>query len=363
MIRRLEARFAKTFHSRYAIAMCNGTATLHAALAAVGVKPGDEVIVPPLTMMSTTFAVLHAGATPVFADVDPDTWTLDPTDVARKVSRKTKAILPVALYGCPPSLDELHRIARARKIAVIEDNAQAVLATYRSHILGSESTFASFSFQNSKALAAGEGGILITSDRALAQSARRFAGLGFGVLGASRVSKAGSQRLKEDPAYERHVSIGWNYAISEPSAAIALAQTERIQEIASQRLAVAALWRIAHQGCSWLIPQSVPAQSQHAYWTYALLLAKHAPVDWQEFHDTFLRCGGDALYAAWQLNYLEPVLIGKRMGRVSYRRGLCPVAESLQPRLLQFKTNMLELSEARAQARALRRAIARCSRS
>jgi len=113
MLNRLERAFAEKFGVGYAISFVNGTATLHAALAAAGVGPGDEVIVPPLTMASTSFAVLHAGALPVFADIDPETWTIDPASIRERITERTKAIVPVAIYGLSPDMDPIMEIAEA----------------------------------------------------------------------------------------------------------------------------------------------------------------------------------------------------------------------------------------------------------
>jgi len=357
VIQRLEERFAAVFGVRYAIALCNGTAALHTALHAVGVQPQDEVIVPPLTMMSTTFGVLHAGATPVYADVHPKTFTLDPAQLEAKITSKTKAIMTVSLYGCPPDMDPILQIARKHKIAVVEDNAQCVLGYYKGKIVGSMSGMASYSFQNSKHIGCGEGGMLITDDEDLALKARRFSCLGYAAIGAQSGKSRAPKAALQDPAYERHICLGWNYRIAESAAAIALGQAERIHELVAKRRQSAALFAKAHLGCSWLTPQELPADGRHAYWTYALKLEERAGLTWHQFRDKYVELGGDGIYAAWMINYLEPVLRGKTMGNQTLVKGLCPVAESLQPRLLQFKTNYLDLELAREKADALTRTI------
>jgi perosamine synthetase len=147
MTNRLEKEFAERFGVKYAIAHINGTATMHSALVAAGIGPGDEVIVPPLTMASTPFAVLHANAVPVFADIDLHTFTIDPEDICRKITLYTKAIIPVALYGLSPDMDQIMDIAREHGLAVIEDDAECFLGYYKGKTVGSIGHMASFSFQ------------------------------------------------------------------------------------------------------------------------------------------------------------------------------------------------------------------------
>jgi perosamine synthetase len=356
-IRRLEETFANTFGVRYAIALCNGTATLHTALDAVGVQPKDEVIVPPLTMMSTTFCVLHAGAIPVYVDVHPKTFTLDPEKIEKSITSRTRAIITVSLYGCPPDMDPILAIAKKHHLAVIEDNAQCFLGYYRKKIIGSMSTMASYSFQNSKHLSCGEGGMLITDDESLALKARRFSCLGYVGLGAASGKSKITRKTIQDPTYERHASLGWNYRMAEPAAAIALAQTERIHELVERRQHIAALFAKAHQGCTWLTPQVLPVEGRHAYWTYALKLESRPGLTWHQFRDKYVELGGDGIYSAWMINYLEPVLRGKTLGEQPFANGLCPVAESLQPRLLQFKTNYMDLRLAEEKASVLTKTI------
>src|SRR5204862_479167 len=146
----------------------NGTASMHAALAAAGIGPGDEVIVPPLTMASTAMCVLHAGAIPVFADVHPDTWTLDTRSVAERVTPRTKGIIPVGLYGLPADMDPLMHIAQKHKLFVVEDDAECFLGEYHGRVAGSMGHASSFSFQSSKHMTCGEGGMITTNDEDLA---------------------------------------------------------------------------------------------------------------------------------------------------------------------------------------------------
>jgi perosamine synthetase len=348
MTKKLEEFFQKQFNVKHAIAHCNGTATMHCGLLAVGVKPGDEVIVPPLTMASTSFAVLHANAVPVFADVDAKTFVISAESIRQKITNKTKAIIVVALYGLSPDMDEIMSIAKEHNLIVIEDNAECYLGYYKGRIVGSLGHMASFSFQSSKHITSGEGGMLITENDEFAEKIRKFNSLGYAGVSASK-AKISKEEI-QDPDYERHIQVGFNFRISELCAAVALAQLERLEELVNVRIKVAEAYGEAVKGCSWLRPQFVPDDYINPYWTYAVVL-EHPEITWHQFREVFQKFGGDGFYAAWKLTYHEPVFRNKNYylpesvvlsdiySKYEYLPGLCQNAEYLQPRLIQFKTN------------------------
>jgi len=348
MTTRLERMFAEVTGVEYAIAFVNGTATMHAALLAAGIGPGDEVIVPPLTMASTTFVVLQAGATPVFADVEQDTLQIDPGSVRDRCSERTRAIIPVALYGMSPDMDALMQVARERDLLVVEDVAETMCATYKGRPLGSIGQVGSFSFQSSKHITSGEGGMVTTDDEELALGIRRVNSLGYAGVG-TRKGKITKDDI-QDPGYARHVSFGFNYRMPELCAAVALGQLERREELVGRRVAVAELFAEAAAGCDWLAPQVTPADRTNSYWTWVARLT-HPSVSWHAFRDRWRANGGDGVYGAWKLTYLEPMFEGQ------FGPGLCPVAERVQPQLLQFKTNYWDWADAERQAGVLRRTL------
>ncbi|MFA5401789.1 MAG: DegT/DnrJ/EryC1/StrS family aminotransferase [Dehalococcoidia bacterium] len=333
MVRRFEEAFARKIGAKYGVACVNGTATLHTALAAAGVGPGDEVIVPPLTMASTAMAVVQCGATPVWGDINPKTWLLSPDKWP--LTKRTKAVIPVTIFGL---LDSLVRLDCLKDLFVLEDDAECVEPG-----MGVFGHAASFSFQSSKHLTAGEGGILLTNDEDLANRMRQFSGLGYASLSAKqgRITKDTIQ----DPNYARHAMIGYNYRMSDLQAAVLLGQTERMEELLSVRLDAARLYSMAIEGCDWLIPQYVPEGHTHTYWCYPILLSEDAPCSWQEFRRRFIQLGGDPFYAAWRLTYQEPAF--------GQYKAHCPVAESIQPRLILLKTNYYD-EDPLKQAEALR---------
>lgn len=359
---RLEQEFARKFGSRFAISFVNGTATMHAALEAAGIGAGDEVIVPPLTMSSTSLAVLHANATPVFADVDPRTWEIDPHSIEANITDKTRGIITVALYGLSPQMAPIMDIAKRKSLFVIEDNAEAFLSTCDGRIAGTIGHCGSFSFQSSKHMTCGEGGMVITDDESLAVRIRKAAGLGYTTL-TSKKAKITKDEI-QSPGFERHDFLGWNYRMSELCCAVALAQLERLDELVAVRNESARLLHdaVISSGCGLLEPQHVPENCKSSWWTFVCKLDTKR-VSWQDFRAAFLRLGGHRYYAAWQLTYLEPLfrdrLFGTRgdMVQRQYARGLCPVAEDLQPKLIQFKTNFWNRSEAAAQADILHRVL------
>lgn len=353
---RMEQKFGETFRAKFSIGHVNGTATMHTALVALGVKAGDEVIVPPLTMSSTALAALHCGAIPVFADVDPETFTLDPKSVRKVITDKTKAMIPVSIYGLSPDYDELRKICTEFKLGMVEDNAECFLGEYKGKLVGEFGEFASFSFQASKHMTCGAGGMLTTNNQDLADRARRFSSLGY----ASVSAKAGTITKKDvqDPNYSRHVAYGFNYRMSEVQAAVALGQIERLRELVDVRVRSARIFEKAVRTTDLLKPQAEPSGYKNSFWAYAVQLQTDRPeTDWYRFRDLFQANGGDGYYAAWKLGYMEPFFQNEVQNYPGvwqkYQKGLCPVSERLQARMIQFKTNYWDLDRAEKQAEIL----------
>ena len=371
MGRRFEQAFAQRYGVAHAIAHCNGTATLHSCLAAAGVAPGEEVIVPPLTAAATAFAVLHQGAIPVFADIDPRTFNIDPESIRRRVTPLTRAIIPVGLYGLSADMDPIMSIAKEHDLAVIEDNAQCFLGTYKGRLAGTTGHLASFSLQASKHITSGDGGVVITDDEKLATAVRKFACFGYHSV-SSNSTGVMPKHERGQPDSIRHDSLGWNYRMSELQAAVALAQTERIDELVERHITAGKFFLEAVGDCSWLRPQHTPDDCVNSYWTFVCIFeADRAGLSWHDFRKRFYELGGDFAYGAWRLSYNEPVFQERRflgggfpvdspIYKGTYRDyspGLCPVAEMLQPKLFQFKTNYMDQDYARQQAHILRKTI------
>ncbi len=357
---RLESSFSDILGVEYSIAHVNGTATMHTALAALGVKQGDEVIVPPLTMSSTALAVLQNGSIPVFADVDLKTFNICPRSIIENISSKTKAIITVALYGLSPEYDEILAICEKHNIRLIEDNAECFLSYYKGKMVGAFGDFSSFSFQASKHLTCGEGGMLCTNNEEFADKARKFSSLGY--AGVSAKQGKITRNDIQDPNYNRHVSLGFNYRLSEGNAAITLGQLERSQELVDIRKKVALIFDEAIGESELVTKQFNPSYCVNSYWSYSFILNTEKPEkDWYRFRDLFQANGGDGFYAAWKLSYFEPLFINEIQNlkgvKQRYEHGLCPNSEFLQPRMIQMKTNYWNIEEAEAQGKILKKTI------
>jgi perosamine synthetase len=223
---RFEREFPRFVGSTHGIATCNGTAAIHLALAALGIGPGDEVIVPTFTYVASVNAISYTGATPVFVDSEPDYWNLDPALLEAAVTERTKAIEVVHLYGHPADMDPVLEVARRYGLVVVEDASEAHGAEYKGRRVGSIGDVASFSFFGNKIITTGEGGMLVTGDEALALRCRHLRGQG--------VSPARTYW---------HDAIGFNYRMTNLVAAIGVAQLERVRDVLARKRRVASLYR------------------------------------------------------------------------------------------------------------------------
>jgi dTDP-4-amino-4,6-dideoxygalactose transaminase len=223
VVHEFEQTFAKRHQAKHCIAVANGTLSLEAGLRALGVGPGDEVIVPPYTFIATANAVRLTGATPVFVDIEPDTYNLDVEQAEKAISKRTKAIIPVHFAGLPVDMDELMLVAHDHEIAILEDAAHAHGSTWQGQPMGTHGDIGSFSLQQSKNLTAGEGGILLTNDDELALKLWSFVNQGRSPAGA----------------WYEHMMLGSNLRITGWQAGVLLAQMERFDEQLQRRQASA----------------------------------------------------------------------------------------------------------------------------
>ncbi len=223
-----EKAFAAYCGVQHGIAVCNGTVALHLALVALGVGPGDEVIIPDFTMIASAFAVCYTGATPVFADADPDTWNISPKSVAAKITPRTRVCMAVHIFGNPCDMAELQTIADSRGIILMEDAAEAHGAELGSFKAGALSKIAGFSFFANKNITTGEGGMVVTDDDGLARACRYHKNLCFPL---------------DSPRTYLHERIGFNYRMSNVHAAIGLAQVEKADYYRDLRIKNGLLYR------------------------------------------------------------------------------------------------------------------------
>jgi perosamine synthetase len=259
-LRRFEESFAAYIGVKHALALSSCTGALHVALLALGIRKGDEVIVPELTWVATANAVLYTGAIPIFADVEEDSWCLDADSVAAKVTSRTKAVLPVHLYGQPARMDRIMAVAKAHNLAVVEDAAPAIGAELRGKRTGSFGHFGCFSFQGAKLLVTGEGGMMVTNDTELYQRAYK-------IWDQGRVP--GSFWIDDN---------GWKYKMSNVQAAVGLGQLERVEELVEAKRRIFCWYALGLRDVPHLrLNREVPG-TRSIYWMSSIYLEESCPL-------------------------------------------------------------------------------------
>ncbi len=338
---------------KYAVACNSGTSGLHMAMYACDIGPGDEVITPGLTVVMDAYAVIHMGATPVFVDVERSTYGISVEEIKKNITDKTKAIITVSLQGLSVDMDPILELAKEKGIVVIDDSAQNILGEYKGRVAGTLADMSVFSFENKKHITSGsEGGMLLTGIEEYAGRARKVGGIGYKHMTASAGRTSLALSDVQDPDYERFDTIGLNYRMSEASAAVGLAQFERINDIVERRIAVAKMFAKAVSGCNWISPQYEPEGYKSSHYTFSF---EYKGLDilgitWKEFYQMYVDMGGDGFYSACVVPYLEPVFQNNENYNKACTKGMCPIAEDLQKKIMQFKTNYRSLSVAQKKA-------------
>ena len=254
-VTRFEEAFARFCDVPHAVSVSNGTVAIHLALHALGIGPGDEVIVPSLTFIATANAVHYTGATPIFADVDPVTWCIDPADVQRRITPRTRAILPVHLYGHPAPMAALQALADEHELLLIEDAAEAHGAEIAGRRVGGLGRIATFSFYANKIITTGEGGMLTTADEALAARCRMLR----------------DHAMPPDRRYW-HDEVGFNYRMTNLQAAVGVAQMERIDSFIRRKREIAALYREGLAGIPGVTFAAELPGCTNVYWMVSALV-------------------------------------------------------------------------------------------
>ncbi|MCA3262790.1 MAG: DegT/DnrJ/EryC1/StrS family aminotransferase [Telmatospirillum sp.] len=254
-VRRFESDFAKLLGVPHAIAVSNGTVALHLALAAYGIGPGDEVIVPDLTFAATINAVLYTGATPVLVDVSADTWNMDPDAVAAAITPRTKAIMPVHLYGQPADMAPILALAKRRGLIVVEDAAEAVGASWNGTPCGAIGDCGTFSFFSNKLVTTGEGGMVVFKDEKIAARAKRLRDHG----------------MNPDRKYW-HDEVGFNYRLTNLQAAIGCAQLEQLEGFLAQKKRISNFYNARFAAVAGIATPAILEGFANSYWVYTILL-------------------------------------------------------------------------------------------
>ena len=254
-VEKFEKMFAEYIGVKHAIFVTSGTAALHLALATLDLKEGDEVIVPDFTMIGSIFPIMYTGATPVFIDVEPDTFNIDVSQLESKITNKTKAIMPVHIYGHSCDMDPVMEIAKKYDIAVVEDAAEVHGGTYKGKRCGSIGTINAFSFYGNKIITTGEGGMVCTNDDALAMRARSLKDL----------AHSPEKRFL-------HTELAFNYRATNLQAAVGLGQMENIDMFLERKKSMAQKYNTLLADIKGITLPTTKDYAENVYWMYALLV-------------------------------------------------------------------------------------------
>jgi perosamine synthetase len=268
-VEEFEKTIADYVGAKYAVAVSNGTAALHVACLAVGVKPGDEVITTPLTFAASANCVLYCGGTPVFADVDSKTYNIDPEDIEKKITSRTKGIIPVHFTGQPCDMDAIHAIAKKYNLWVLEDAAHALGAEYKGKKIGALSDMTEFSFHPVKHITTGEGGMVTTNNSELYERLKLFHTHGI-------THDANQMTHNEGAWYYEQLELGYNYRITDFQCALGISQMKKLPMFLKRRREIAAQYDEAFKNCKAItVPYQAPF-AKNAYHIY-IIQVKNMP--------------------------------------------------------------------------------------
>ncbi|MBF0177586.1 MAG: DegT/DnrJ/EryC1/StrS family aminotransferase [Magnetococcales bacterium] len=264
-VRRFEEAFAAVSGRRHGVAVSNGSDALELSVVALGIGPGDEVIMPAFTIISCAQAVVRAGATPVLVESDPVTWNMRVDQIAAKITPRTRAIMPVHIFGLPVDMDPILALAEKHGLFIIEDNAECIGQHYKGRPCGSFGQISAFSFYANKHVSTGEGGMVLVDDPALADRCRNLRNLSF-----------------EEPRFVHH-RLGWNMRITNLQAAVGLAQVERLDHFIQKKRQMGSRYTEGLRDLSGVrLPLEQTDYARNVYWVYGIVLEKEMPFDARE---------------------------------------------------------------------------------
>ena len=321
-VEEFETAFAEFVGAKEAVAVCNGTAALHTAMAALDIGADAEVIVPPITFAATANAVIFQGGTPVFADVNPDNLLLDPAKVKTKITAKTKAVIAVDYAGHPCDYDELRKICDHHGLALVADTCHSLGAEYKGRKVGTLADLSAFSFHPVKHITTGEGGMIVTDNSRFAERMRRFRHHG--------ISADHRQRAAKGTWYYEMVELGYNYRITDFQCALGLSQLKKAPKWLVRRREIAKRYDDAFVDIKSIEPLKVAKNVSHAYHLYVIKLNSDLlKIDRREFFYK-LREKGIGVNVHYIPIHLHPFY----QDRFGTGVGLCPIAEDAYERLI-----------------------------
>ena len=354
----LEQEFAKKYGVSHAFASTSGTAAIHIAVGAINPNPGDEIITAPITDMGSIAGILYQNAIPVFADIDPDSYNMDPKDIERRITKRTKAIMIVHLFGNPADMDAIMKISRKYKIPVIEDCCQAYMTYYKGKLVGTIGDIGCFSMQQSKHLCAGDGGITITNTNNKKYAERMLL-----------FSDKGWNRTNRGP--RAYLYLGLNYRMNELTAAVALAQLRKVSRTVGKRRSLGNLLTALIKNVRGVKPLKVIEGCKPSYWAYGLKVpgsgeqAKNfAQALNAEGVGTGIGYTGKPIFICSEAMHSKitygtshcPFDCPKADAKIDYNEELCPIACRELPMLLTLSINEnFRESDIRDMARAIRK--------
>lgn len=315
-----ERKVADYVGAKYAVAVNSGTAALHIACLAAGIGGGDEVITSPITFAASSNCVLYCGGTPVFADIDENSYNINPTEIEKKITSATKAIIPVHYTGAPCDMDEIHSIAKEHNLLVIEDAAHALGAEYKGKKIGSMSDMTCFSFHPVKPITTGEGGMVVTNDEKLYERLKLFRSHGI-----TRDEKLMTEN--QGDWYYQQLELGYNYRITDISCALGISQMDKLDGFLKKRKEIAVRYDEAFRNVSGLM---LPYQSEGAISGWHLYMLQIIGKDRKEVFD-FLRKNGIGV----NVHYI-PVYKHPYYQRNGYADVCCPCAEQFYERAISL---------------------------
>lgn len=317
-----EKAIAEFVGAKYAVAFSSGTAALHGASYAAGIGSGDEVITTPMTFAASANCVLYTNGTPVFADIDPKTYNLDPDKVKAKINARTKAIIPVHFTGQPADMEAIWELARQHNLIVIEDAAHALGARFQGKQIGGQSDMTMFSFHPVKHITTGEGGVITTNRQDLYEKLILFRSHGI-------TRQPEKMRNHEGPWYYEMMDLGFNYRMTDIQAALGLSQLDKLNEFLKRRKEIAAQYNAVFREMRGL---TVPHQSSDTESSWHLYVLR--------FDENSFRAGRRVLYEALQaenigvnVHYI-PVYYHPYYQQLGYNKGICPLAEQLYEEII-----------------------------
>lgn len=331
-VEKFEEEFAKFCQAKYAVSTANGTVALHLALAGLGIGPKDEVIVPSLTFVATANAVVYTGAKPVFADSEAETWNIDPAEIEKKITKRTRAIIPVHLYGHPANMGPIIELAGKYNLYVIEDAAEAHGAEYKERKVGGIGKVGCFSFYGNKIITTGEGGMVVTNDKKLAERMRFLK----------------DHAMSKERRYY-HPEIGFNYRLTNIQAALGVAQLERVDNFIERKRKIASYYNELLTGTPGIVLPPEENWAKNVYWMYSVLVTENSKLTRDELAKRLKEQGIDSRPFFYPIHKMPPYDKGERL----------PVAERLSQQGINLPSSVkLSRTDVERVAEAIKSSVA-----